>query len=264
MSRDTILLTGAAGRVGRLVRPFLRGKYELILSDLYASDAVSGETEALGDLADFNLCKSLVERVSGVIHLAGLVGPEVTFEDTLNPNYRAVLNLLEACRVKGVRRFVYASSHHAIGMLSSGEVYDHLAPVSPDGYYGLSKAFGEAACSMFSHRFGIRCLIIRIGNADPEIVDGRRERLWTSDRDLAELIDIGLKNPKVGCDVTYGVSLCPDALFQNRVAETLGYQPRSRADENHSSTFVPRDQMNPEHTRVVGGAFAAVRLPSVI
>ena len=90
---------------------------------------------------------------------------------------------------------------------------------------------------MYSHCFGMKCLMIRIGNADPQVSDGRTARLWTSGRDLANLVMLGCEHPDIGCDIVYGVSQCEDALFDNTRASQLGYVPLDRAMDNLSAGY---------------------------
>lgn len=262
MNKKRILLTGAAGRVGRLVRPLLQATYALRLCDLgQVEPMAAGDEIVTGDLADPAVALRAVEGVQAVVHLAGLVAPAVSFEDTLAPNYRAVLNLLEACRQRGVGRFVFASSHHIVGQLAPADVAEGT-PLAPDGFYGLSKAFGEAACALYARRFGLRTWTVRIGNADPEVVDGRRERLWVSGRDLGQLLTIGIEHPEVRCEIVYGVSQCPAPFFPVSGAERFGYQPRDHASEHWAAGFRPLTAMTAaEGAGYVGGLFAATELP---
>jgi uronate dehydrogenase len=186
----------------------------------------------------------------------------VSFEDTLNGNYRALLAMLEACRQEKVQRFVFASSHHIVGLLPSDRMYDEAAAPVPDGFYGLSKAFGEAACALYAHRFGIATLVVRIGNADPQIVDGRRERLWVSGRDLAQLITIGFTTPGLRYEVVHGVSQCPSPIFSNDAAERLGYRPADAAGDHHAPEFRALSELTEaDGAAQVGGRFAADPLP---
>lgn len=255
-SKPRILLTGAAGRVGRLIAPLLREHFDLRLTDLH------GEGMLEGDLADRDFAARATEGVHGVVHLAGLVASEVTFADTLNGNYRAVLAVLDACRGRGVSRFVFASSHHIVGLQPSGRVHDESTPIAPDGFYGLSKAFGEAACAMYAKRFGIRTLVIRIGNADPQVADARRERIWISARDLTQLITIGLHHPALEYEIVYGVSNSPSPLFTNEAATRLGYRPLDNAAESHSPSFRGRSELTEaDGFDLVGGRFATDPLP---
>lgn len=263
MTKPRLLLTGAAGRVGRLVRPLLQAAYALRLCDLAPLSAEGADEEVMqGDLSDPAFAARAVAGCTGVVHLAGLVAPEVSFEDTLAPNYRAVLALLEACRHGGVERFIFASSHHLVGLHPPGPI-EAAAPVAPDGFYGLSKAFGEAACALYAHRFGLRTVVIRIGNADPAVVDGRRERLWISGRDLVQLIRLGLEHADVRCETVYGTSRCPEAFFPfDATARRLGYQPLDYAADHRAPGFRPFGALGAaDGAGWVGGGFAAAPLP---
>lgn len=258
----TILITGAAGNVGRLIRPLMKDNYMLRVTGRNDFATEVGEEKVIGDLTSAAFCREVVRGVDGVVHLAGLVGPDVDFEDTLDPNYRAVLYLLEACRASKVSRFVFASSHHIVGQYPSDRQYDHSVTPAPDGYYGLSKAFGEAASAMYAQRYGIKTMLLRIGNADPKVVDGRRERIWTSGRDMVQLIEIGLMHPEIGCDVVYSVSNCPNAVFDNSRAEQLGYRPQDFAGDHRAEEFRSLSELPAEATTKVGGFFAVNPLPA--
>src|SRR5690606_22390195 len=130
-------------------------------------EPTAGEEAFQGDLNDPELVASAVAGASGVVHLACVHGFDLTFEQSLDVNYRALLALLQASVTAGVEHFVYTSSLHAVGQQPlKGFAGDH-APLSPDAFYGLSKVFGEAACALYTRRSNLRTLIIRVGNADP-------------------------------------------------------------------------------------------------
>lgn len=259
---QTLVLTGAAGNMGRELRPLLRPTYRL-RSTARQDLAPEGEESCLtGDLADPDFCQTLLRGADGVLHLAGAVGPGLSFEDTLDANYRVVLNLLEACRREGVKRFLFASSHHAVGLHPADVTLDHTSAPAPDGYYGLSKIFGEAAGAMYAHRYGLRVLNIRIGNADPKVVDGRRERIWLAESDMIQLVDLGMTHPDLHCETVYGTSICPKPIFDNRRAEALGYVPTGRPEQNHHPEFRPLSALNPADVAYVGGHFASLTLPA--
>lgn len=264
MSKPRLLVTGAAGRVGKLLRPMLLETYDLNVCDILPiNNLLPGETPFIGDLADAAVTRSAVEGVVGVIHLAAAVAPDLTYAASVGPNYQAVLNLLEACREFGVGRFIFASSHHAIGLHNlSKEPYTPSCDIAPDGFYGLSKAFGEAACSMYAHRFDIKCLILRIGNADEQVVDGRRERLWVSARDMVQLINLGLADEAKTFEIVYGISECPEPLLKNSASIEARYTPLDFSSEHRSQIFKPLSDIKPEEgANFIGGYFAKQALP---
>jgi uronate dehydrogenase len=259
----TVLVTGGAGRVADVIRPHLRRRFALRLLDLVPiDDLVAGEEAAQGDLNDPAFLTSALQGAHGVVHLACVHGYGADFERTLDANYRATLALLDAAVRERIDRVVYTSSHHVQGMHRREGFAGDDAPLAPDGFYGLSKAFGEAACALYARRFGLRTLVIRVGNADRTVGDERRLRIWTSGHDLAELIAIGLTHPEVRHEVVYGVSRCDAPLFANARASRLGYAPRDRAEDHLGPDFVPYERMADADGRDhVGGPYAAAPLP---
>lgn len=263
-ARPRVLVTGAAGRVGAALRPHLRSRYRLRLFDrLPIAPSPEGDEEVVtGDLGNSADLARALEDADAVIHLACVHGLEIDFEETLDVNYRSLVGLLDASARRGIKRFVYASSHHVLGMHPREGFDEERAEIAPDAFYGLSKAFGEAACSMYARRYGVGTLMIRIGNADPTVKDDRTLRMWVSGRDLASLMIIGLEKEDLGCEIVYGTSHCPRPLFDNRRALELGYAPLDRAEEHLDPAYLDYESMPPELGRDhVGGAYAAAPLP---
>ena len=256
-----ILLTGAAGIVGTVLRPILTERYEhLILSDIAAiSDCHQNEDFCEGDITDLEYVRSLMPKVDGVIHLAGMVGAHYTFEDVLGPNVIGTHHIFQAAHESGVKRVIYASSHHAVGFIQRGQPIDHTTAHRPDTEYGLSKAFGESAAAYFADNFGLNILSIRIGYVGPDIPNERRLHTWISGRDLAQLIDIGFTTPNLGHEIVYGVSRAPIPFFDNRNAERLGYTPLDCSHDAISdpSVLEQSPNLNSIEEGVVGGGFAA-------
>ncbi|MHC8380632.1 NAD-dependent epimerase/dehydratase family protein [Pseudomonas sp. LB3P14] len=253
----TLLITGAAGGVATRIRPLLRKHYRLRLLDrIAASDLQEGETCFVADLAEQASVLEACQGVNAVIHLACAHSLDISFEATLDANYRGTLYLLDACQRFGIERFVFASSHHVLGQHPTVGFAGDETPVAPDGFYALSKVFGEGAVALYAHRTGLRALNIRIGSAGDTVVDARRLRLWVSIRDLVQLIEIGLNHPDLRCETVYGVSRCPDALFENTRAHALGYRPLDHASEHLADDFVALTNMPiSEGPDFVGGPY---------
>ncbi|EJM03043.1 NAD dependent epimerase/dehydratase family protein [Pseudomonas sp. GM102] len=253
----TLLITGAAGGVATRIRPLLRNRYRLRLLDrIAAPDLQDGETRFVADLSNQASVLEACEGVDAVIHLACAHSLDISFEATLDANYRGTLHLLDACQRSGIERFVFASSHHVLGQHLTEDFAGDEAPIAPDGFYALSKVFGEGAVALYAYRTGLRALNIRIGSAGDTAVDARRLRLWVSIRDLVQLIDIGLNHPDLRCDTVYGVSRCPDGLFANARAHALGYRPQDLASEHLADDFVVLADMSPnEGAGFVGGPY---------
>jgi uronate dehydrogenase len=226
-----ILLTGAAGGVARMIRPLLRVKYRLRLSDLAAvADAARDEEDLPADLADLPAVERAVAGVDGIVHLGGF-SVEGPWETILQANIVGTYNLFEAARRQGVRRVVFASSNHAMGFYPRSQTVGIDAPVRPDTRYGVSKAFGEALGSLYADKYGVETLSIRIGNVLDKPVDVRRLAIWISPRDLVQLIGIGLEHPDLGHQIVYGMSDNKRAWWDNTNALRLGYRPEDRSED---------------------------------
>lgn len=256
-----ILLTGAAGTVGTLLRPLLRDRYEtIVLTDLVPiNDTAKNETYLPGNLSDTSFVDSVSKGVDGVIHLGACVGPDFTFDEVLTANIIGTHNVFAACRKRDVTRVVYASSHHAVGFYRRDDLIDETAPPRPDSQYGLSKAFGESVAAYYSDKFAIDVLVIRIGFSDKQVIDERRLHTWISPRDLMQLIDIGLTASNLGFEIVYGVSDNPDPFFDNSNAHRLGYRPNDRAVDNVAGPEILTMRSDPTSIEgtTVGGPFTA-------
>ncbi|MGB6242411.1 MAG: NAD(P)-dependent oxidoreductase [Castellaniella sp.] len=226
-----LLLTGAAGGLGRVLRDTLKPMTQVLrLSDVQTLGAPQpGEEIQLCDLADKQAVDRLVQGCDAVVHMGG-VSVERPFEEILEANIKGIFHLYEAARRHQVRRVVFASSNHTIGFYRQGERLDAHSPTRPDGYYGLSKVYGEQMASFYYDRYGIETVSIRIGTAVAEPGDRRALHTWLSFGDLTELIRRSLLTPGVGHTVVYGMSDNRDVWWDNRLAAHLGYVPADSSE----------------------------------
>lgn len=256
-----LLLTGAAGIVGTAIRPLLAARNEsLALTDLKpVSDLAANESFVAGDIADLKFVRSLITNVEAIIHLAGMVGPDYTFDEVLGPNIVGTYNVFAAAKAAGIRRVINASSHHTVGFHRRGDHVDHQTAPRPDSHYGLSKAFGESTASFFADKYDIQTLSIRIGFVGDKVIDERRLHTWISPRDLVQLIDIGLTTPKLGHQIVYGISDNPGSFFDNANAAALGYRPQDRSLDHlaHADLAETRPDLTSPVGTHIGGHFAA-------
>ncbi|MEV6107418.1 NAD(P)-dependent oxidoreductase [Streptomyces sp. NPDC051940] len=254
--RRTILLTGAAGGVGTLMRGLLPAYgYDLRLMDLVA---VEGEPDAVvADLNDAAALRAAMRGVDAVVHLAG-ISLEASFEQILHANIAGTHALYEAARAEGVRRVVFASSNHAVGATpvpSAGALLAASAPHRPDTYYGLSKCFGEDLAQLYWDKHGIETVSVRIGSCFPEPTTVRMLSIWLSPEDCARLFDAALTAPGVGHTVVYGSSANTRLWWDLAPARALGYEPRDDSErfaEKLLAEHGPLDPANPDHA-LMGG-----------
>jgi len=243
----TVLLTGAAGGIGRRLRRLLAGVYpDFRLSDRGPiTDLGPGERFIAADLADIGQVERALEGVEGVIHL-GAVSVERPWEEILPANIIGGYNLFEAARRQGVRRVVFASSNHVVGFYRRNRRIGTAALVRPDSRYGVSKAYGEALGAYYADKFGLRCLAIRIGNVDDHPVDLRRMSIWISPEDLVQLIRIGLEHPDLHYEVVYGASDNARGWWDNDAAFRLGYRPAGRSEDHRDSALAAQAKLAPD------------------
>jgi len=257
----TILLTGALGGVGTMIRPRLVERYgTLLISDRAATaDTSEGERYVPAELSDPEACLALTEGVDAVIHLGGQ-SVEAPWETILASNIVGLHNLYEACRINGVERVIFASSNHAVGFYSRIRKIGVDAPVRPDTRYGLSKAFGEALGALYAVKHGLRVPDIRIGNIAEKPADKRRLSIWLHPDDLMQLIAIGLDHPDLHHEIVYGASQNERAWWDNASAFRLGYRPKHRAEDHVAYAMAEQDKLEPDPVGDVlqGGGFCAI------
>lgn len=254
-----VLITGAAGELAGYLRREYAGRYLLRLSDLQPVSALGdGETFMRGDLASMDDMLTATRGVDAIVHLGGY-SVESDWDTILRANIVGCHNVFEAARVNGVERIVFASSNHAAGFYRRDQIIDHHAYPRPDSRYGVSKAFGEAIGSLYSDKYGLRVLCMRIGNVGPTPLDKRRLSLWLSPRDFAQLVAIGIDHAQVRFEVVYGVSGNQRSWYDNSNATRLGYRPQDDS-ERFAAEVLAREPANPDAREELyqGGGFVNV------
>jgi uronate dehydrogenase len=227
-----ILLTGAAGGLGRRLRDHMQEFADIVrLADMAdIGPARAGEEVVQCDLADRDAVMKMCEGVDAILHFGG-VSTEQEFEPIMNGNILGLVNLYEAVHKLGIRRVIFASSNHTMGMYRTTETVDAGMPTRPDGYYGLSKVFGESLSRFYWDRFGIETVCIRIGFCFPEPTTHRQLITWLSLDDLVQLLRRSLLTPRVGHTITFGVSDNPGKWWDDRHARHLAYKPQDSSQQ---------------------------------
>lgn len=244
-----ILVTGANGRVGSALRPFLQPRYRLRLHTLHEPIAPLLPTEECvhADIEDFAAALPIVQGVDTVVHLAAEPHSQATWDAVRGPNIEGAYNVFEAARQAGVRRIIFASTNHVMGMYDREEAWPIHPdqPVRPDGYYGVSKAFGEALGRYYADAFGISVICLRIGWVLDEPFNEQGLRMWLSPRDLGQLIERSIETPQQ-FGIYYGVSNNTRCKWDVKNARReLGFAP-----VDDSETFAAEIE---KHTKKVRG-----------
>jgi uronate dehydrogenase len=229
---DTILLTGAAGRLGTELRrglaPLCR---KLRLADRSViNDLQPNEEAVIFDLADMDATIAATKGVSTIVHFGG-APQEKPWEEVLNSSIRGSYHIYEGARQNSVPRVVYASSVHAIGYHRLEDHIDTNAEHRPDSLYGLSKCFVEDLGRLYWDKFGIETAALRIFSSFPEPADRRMLWSWLSFDDCIRLVTAALTAPRVGFSLSFGISDNTAKPVDNSRAGHLGYHPKDNTEQ---------------------------------
>jgi uronate dehydrogenase len=196
--------------------------------------------------------------IDTVVHMAGVPVEPATnaWEQVLPANIVGVHNLFEAARLAGVRRVLFASSHHAAGFHRRDTPTVETMVPRPDSYYGVSKVFGEAMGRMYADKFGLQVLSLRIGAYRERPSDLRQLAVWVSPRDMVELVRCGIEAPDFGYATVYGVSANTRKFWDNSAVTFLGYAPKDNAEDWAEEVLAGAPE-DPVAARFQGGWYCA-------
>ncbi|MBR7799531.1 NAD-dependent epimerase/dehydratase family protein [Undibacterium fentianense] len=229
---NRLLLTGAAGGLGKILRERIKPWANIIrVSDIAEMDAAGDNEEVIRcDLSDKSAVFALMEGVDAVLHFGG-ISTENTFEAIMSANIQGTYNLYEAIHKHGVKRVVFASSNHTVGYYKTTDYIDANSPRRPDSMYGISKCFGEDLSRYYYDHCGIETVCLRIGSSFPEPINKRMMVTYFSYDDLVEMLRCSLFAPRVGHTIAFGMSNNPAAWWDNRYASHLGYQAKDSSTQ---------------------------------
>jgi uronate dehydrogenase len=258
-----IVLTGAAGRLGSYLRePLSKMATELISSDIIddLGKLYVGETYVKADLAKYDEINALLKGADMVVHF-GANPDEAPFETLLGPNFIGAYNIWEAAYQNKLRRVVYASSIHAVGMYDKTEFIGTDVPHRPDTFYGLAKCFAEDLARMYWDKRGLESVCLRIISC-AQVTSARALGTWLSYDDLIHLVERSVDTPITGFSIIYGVSNNDRAGVDNSKAKFLGYRPKDNAEKFAAKIFaeVPTSNPNDQGQMCHGGPFASIEL----
>ncbi len=234
-TQKSILITGAAGDVGSALRPYMRHDYHLRLQyrQRPLSDMTSNEEGIQGEIEDSDAVMRMVEGVDAIVHLAAERSAFAGWEAVRGPNIDGTYNIFEAARRTGVSKVIFASSNHAMGMYDQDKAWPIFPnqPVRPDGYYGVSKAFGEALARYYADAFGMSMICLRIGWVLDRPHNEMALRMWLSPRDLGQIVRLSVETPQ-RFGLYYGVSNNQRRKWDiENVRRELGYAPVDDSEE---------------------------------
>jgi len=255
-----VALSGASGNMGRM----LRIELQKLGVDLRSAGGRTplvplhdGEDVMHGDLRDPATVDRLLNGVDVLIHMAG-TSVERPLPEIIENNLVALHQIYEGARRNKVRRIVFASSNHAFGMHSVHDQLDLDAPFRPDGFYGLSKAWGELMARMYWDKHGIEGISLRIGSCEKEPANFRHLSTWLSHEDTVQLVMQCITATDVGYLAVWAVSNNTRSYWTQNAAARLGYEPKHNA-EDHAARILPQtNPLDPIAQQYQGGGFVTL------
>jgi UDP-glucose 4-epimerase len=168
-----VLITGGAGFIGsHLTEMLLASRMEVRVLD----NLSTGKRENLpansslefveGDIQDAQVVNRCVHGVGAVVHLAAVASVQASIDqplETHRTNFDGTLNLLEASRVHGVKRLLYASSAAIYGDAATVPVSEDTVP-NPLSPYAVDKLSGEYYLRYYFTKFGLPATSFRFFN----------------------------------------------------------------------------------------------------
>ena len=203
---NKIVLTGASGRLGSYLRePLSKITKKLVSTDKEdIGKTLHNEVFKKLNIKNFKDVNKILKKTDLIIHF-GAYSNEGPFLEILDSNILGTYNIWKSAKKNKIKRIIFASSIHSVGMYRANETINHKVMHKPDTFYGLSKCFGENLAQMYWDKCGIECLTIRILSC-AKVTSKRSLSTWLSYDDLIRIVIQSTKIKKLGFEIIYGVS----------------------------------------------------------
>lgn len=251
---STVVITGAAGTIGRAVAPLLAARHQLRLVDINLPDDAARwpGTWTTCSVTDRPSLTAVLDGADALIHLAGIPS-EAPWPDLLATNIDGTRTALESAQHAGVRRVLLASSIHAAGYVTAQSL-TRTAAVRPDTYYGVAKAALEALGALFADRFGMSVVSARICTFGAEPSPGRTVATWLSIDDTVRLMEAAIALEVPGHHIVWGVSDNGPSWFPLGPGRAIGFHPLDDAVKRLAEA-TGHEPSSPDRTLAFGGPF---------
>lgn len=231
-ARKRVLVTGAGGKIGSSLAESLVDRYDLRLHYHHQPDIAPATDHVVADIAEFDQLIPAMQGIDAVVHLAG--SPHVTspWERVHQTNIIGTYNVFETARLAGVRKIVFASTNHVMGMYDRDREWPVYAaqPVRPDSLYGVSKAFGESLGRHYADQYGMSVISLRVGWFLERPHDEIARWMWLSPRDCAQIVWRSIESD-IGYAVFYAISANSGRRWDiSDAVQVLGYRPQDDAE----------------------------------
>lgn len=236
-----VVITGSTGRVGSVLARGLSPHYRIRNYNRRHSDELGDQV--VGELSDVAKLTEACRGATAVIHLAGNPSRKASWEEAFQTNAVGTKHVLDAARDAGVERFVYGSSCQVTFGYGEHSMQHGDLPPRSLSYYGVSKVAAEQLCHMYSARYGMSAICVRIGllTASGRLpatrhITGR----FLGHDDAVDLFRRAVGAIGVRFAVVYGASNSSRLTFDlDGARRVLGYVPQQCEDDLHEAE--PRD-----------------------
>jgi len=244
-----VVITGISGCIGHILYENLKDRWTISGIDIRESRDLP---VIIADINDYDGLLNAFKDAYAVIHLAANANARASWDDIVAPNISGTQTVFKTANNAGVKKVIFASSNHVTGLYEQDEPYrsivagqykginpsdisqiDHRVPIRPDGYYGISKAFGEALGRYYSEKFDMQVICLRIGTVsrDNRPRSFREHATLFMHRDLVTLIDKCLMDQNIKFEIFYGVSSNKWKFWDTaHISDHLGWAPEENAE----------------------------------
>lgn len=232
---DRVLIAGSRGFVGKAITPTIKKKYQVI-ELVHSAKNIKDKNVITVDISNFQTLEKVFQKVlptDFVIHLAANRNHDASWAEVFKNNIIGTRNIYECARIHKVKRVIFASSTHLVGgypgypqTSSLGRPITTTDPLRPDGYYGISKGFGELIARHYYDMYGLESICIRIGALGGKDKPGvPYEKLWLSYRDAANIFLQALKT-SIPFGIYFATSDNKDKIYDiTSTKKELGFNP---------------------------------------
>ena len=218
-----ILVTGAAGNLGRALLSQCRGRHEVIGADVVEPPPEVVDADHVqfvkGDVFDEPFFREIAAGCDAICHTAALHGGHLkthTHEQFIQKNTIGADMMCQAMVALGIGRMAFSSTSEITigrGWDASGPVIvtDHTPPC-PDSVYSLSKLMAEQVYSFHAHKHGLRISCLRycgFGYIRSDQVGSALVSRYLEASDVAEANLRCLESQSIGFEVFYVAPISP-------------------------------------------------------
>lgn len=174
-----VLVTGSSGNLGRMMVEEFKKSYKVVGFDVKEPIGPIGKSVRFikGDLRKLGDVENATKEINVIIHLAAIPFEPKDQKLLFDTNIMGTFNVLESAVRNNVKRVIFISTSLVVGhgyttINSSQEEkpmdiqylpFDEEYPCQPNDMYGFSKYIGEQMCKIYTKKYGISTICLRLG-----------------------------------------------------------------------------------------------------